>query len=208
MKILAALILTLTALSAQAGRHHYYIHNTTHERIDIMKIDPETQMGKYYDHASYKYKTVSMTELTRQTHGNIKGFKAGNMVLANLEGNVYQPCEMWYLFENSVAHIGCQSGKITKNIGVDRPQVLTYALHLDHMINEVASLEGYAKKDKVRLMKDAGDLKKGDLVRIEHIFANGFVMIQKMGANLLDTSGLLMKSRVQVVELKDLSTNI
>ena len=208
LMLVFALALSFSATAGFIERHYYYIHNSTFERLDLIKIDQETQVGKYYDHQDGKYKKVSMTELSRQTHQGIRGFKPGNMVLARFSDNQYRACELWYIFENEVAHIGCQTGKISQNIGVNRPQVATYVANINHLINEVSTLDGLSKKDKVRLMVDIGDLRKGDLVRIEHIFGNGSAMIQKMGANLLDTSGLLMKSRVQVVELKDLSQNI
>lgn len=209
LTLVAALftILTLEAKAEIFSTHYYYLHNETNRKLDFVKIDQETQTGRYFDYKDGKYKTVSMTEVTKETHGEIDGVRKGNMVLVKFQDQKLRPCEVWYLFENSMAHVGCQTGKMKVNVGVDRPELATYASHIDHIVREVNSLDGFAKSDKVRLMADVGDLKKGDLVRIEHIFQNGSAMIQKMGANLLDTSGLLMKYRVQIVDLKDLTLN-
>jgi hypothetical protein len=203
MKTLLTAFLMVLVFDAKANlfeENYSYIHNETHQRLEHLKIDKDTQTGRYFDYREEKYKTVSLSDISRETHETIQGVKEGNMVLVKFSTTSLKPCEVWNLYENAIAHVGCTTGKIT-----NRPELATYPVAIDIMIKEVKSLEGFVQKDKVRLMKDSGDLSKGDLVRIEHIFRNGSAMVQKMGLNLIDTSGLLLKEKVQVVELKDLS---
>jgi hypothetical protein len=202
--LLSAFILALT-FEASAGNS--YIHHATFERLEIFRIDTDNQTGKYYDYQDEKYKTINLSDVSREASEPVDGVKDGDMVLVKFSENLFRPCEVWYLYQNSLAHVGCQTGKLTEDMGVQRPKLGTYTASTESMIKSIKSLEGFEVKDKARLMKDVGDLKKGDLVRIEHIFKNGSAMIQKMGLNLIDTSGLLLKFKVQVVELKDLSLN-
>lgn len=210
MKSLVTAIILLMSVESQAqllSTRYSYIHHETHVRLELTKIDQDRQTAQYYDLKEGKSKTVNLSDVSRETNEEIDGVKVNQMVLVKFAESTYKPCEVWYLYTNGLSHVGCQTGRIRKDQLIPRPVVGTYTASVESMIREVNGLEGFEKKDKVRLMKDVGDLRKGDLVRIEHIFQNGSAMIQKMGANLIDTSGLLMKEKVQVVELKDLSLN-
>lgn len=210
MKRIIAAVIMLMSLKSQAqllSTRYSYIHHETHARLELTKIDQDRQTAQYYDLKEGKTRTVNLSDVSRETNEEIEGVRVTNMVLVRFANGQLRPCEVWYLYSNGLSHVGCQSGKIRKEALIDRPIVAPYTASVDSMVREVNGQDGFEKKDKVRLMKDVGDLRKGDLVRIEHIFQNGSAMIQKMGANLIDTSGLLMKSRVQVVDLKDLTLN-
>lgn len=210
MKILLSALVLLISVESQAERiskRYSFIHHETHARIKLTKIDQENQTAQYYDQNDGKIRTISLSEVSQETFEPVDGVKTGNMVLVKFEKNVLKPCEVWYLYTNGLAQVGCQTGKYSKPAPIARPELAEYTVTTDAMVKEATSLEGFKKKDKVTLMADVGDLKKGDRVRIEHLFKNGTAMIQKMGLNLVDTSGLLLKYKVQVVELKDLTFN-
>ena len=204
-KLLPLIMLSLTFSSAWAQTRGVNINTKTLDIIEVTKIDTDTQTARYYSYRSNQWKEVSLADLSKAVYARLDGVKERDMVLASVRSDDLQPCEVWNVFENSLVELGCQNGRISDNIGVDRPELSSYIKTTQQVVKEVTQRDGFQKKDKVRLMKDQGDLKKGDLVRIEHIFENGEAMIQKMGLNLIDTSGLLMKDKVEVVDLKDLA---
>lgn len=208
MKTLLTAFVMVLAFEAQAQliSHRYsYIHHESHMRLEISKVDQDNQTAKYFDSDENKLKTVNLSEVSQETNEEIDGVKVKNMVLVKFSDHTLRPCEVWYLYSNALAHVGCQTGKNKQHGGTNRPVLGTYTASIESMVKELPSLDGFEKKDRVRLQKNVGDLKQGDLVRIEHIFQNGSALVQKMGENLVDTSSLLMKFNVQVVELKDLS---
>lgn len=208
MKTLLSAMVLLMALDSQANifsSRESYIHNQTQARMELTNVDQESQTARYYDHAEGKTKTISLSEVSKATKEEIDGVRSGNMVLVRFTENSYRACEVWDLYSNGIAHIGCQTGKIREEGLIRRQEVGSYTASTDLMIKEVSSLEGFKKKETVRLLRDVGDLKEGDTVKIEHIFASGSAMIQKKGFNFIDTSSLLMKEQVQIVDLKDLS---
>lgn len=209
MKMLLTAFALIMAAESQAGmisKRFSYIHHGTNERIELTKVNQETQTGKYYDQKSGKYKTVNLSEISQEI-ASVSGVKERDMVIVKFSDDSSRPCDVFSLYTNGQAHVGCQFYKINHRTMFESAPLSIVTVAADSVVKEVQALEGFAKKDKVRLMKDSGDLKKGDLVRIEHIFANGSAMIQKMGTNLLDSSNLLMREFVQVVELKDLAFN-
>jgi hypothetical protein len=208
MKMLLTAFVLVMASDSRAdfiSKRFSYINQETLERIEISKINQDTQVGTYFDHEAGKYKTVNLSDVSKQVSESVSGVKENDMVLVKFDNNKLRPCEVWYLYQNGYAHVGCQNGKILQQSFIERADLSMYGVLAESVVKGTKELDGFAQKDKVHLMKDVGDLKKGDLVRIEHIFANGYAMIQKMGTNLIDTSSLLKKSKVQVVDLKDLA---
>lgn len=204
-----ALVLGQAVLSENASaqllkRSYRYIHTVTGMQIELDNINEQNGTATYYDYKDSKRIPVKLSEVSRETDEVINGVRAGRFVLVNFDDKEIKACNTFYLFENGTARIGCQSGKIRKNIGVDRPMVAQYNVSAYNLMAEVDNFEGYAKKEKVTLSVDAGNLKAGTTVRIEAIFPNGEALIQKFGANLLDTSGLLLKKNIERVSLRDL----
>lgn len=104
-----------------------------------------------------------------------------------------------------MARIGCQTGEMLGNIGVDRPAVGQYNLnHVSNITPEVKELQGFSKKDFTVMAVKKGKIKEGAKIRIEAIFANGEAMVQKMGIGYLDSSSVLMKLNIERVHLNDL----
>lgn len=205
--LLATALLTLLSETASAQlfqKHYYYLNTKTGEMISLIKINQAEGTGVYYDYLDYTKKTVPLDVLAKETDGALGEVEQGEMLLAKFEDGL-RPCAVYHLFENGTARVGCQNGDIADNIGVDRLVVAQYNAQVDQAIPEIAEAEGFATKEKVILRRDAANMKSGVTVRIEAIFANGDALIQKAGANLLDTSGVLLKrSNVAVVNLTDL----
>jgi hypothetical protein len=96
--------------------------------------------------------------------------------------------------------ISCKTNQIRKNIGVDRPvlqQYLVSNIESDIIISEVAEKDGFKKHDFAETMD-------GMKIRIESIFNNGTVLVQKMNLSFLDTSSVLMKYNIIQTNLTNL----
>ena len=193
------------ASAALISRNYRYIHHGNGMQIELNDINEQEGTAYYFDYASHKKVTVKLSEVSRETDEAINGVRPGKFMLVNFGQEGIKTCETYRVFENSIARIGCQSGKIRKNIGVDRPLMYQYNVDVNDVMPEVESFEGFSRKDKVTLTAEVGSLECGTKVRIEAIFPNGEALVQKMGANLLDTSSILMKkSNVERVSLRDL----
>lgn len=191
--------------SAQLFQRHYnYLNIQTGEMIDLIKKNEAEGTGVYYDYRESRKKTVSLSLLSKETDKQLNGVKTGEMILVKWDKDL-KPCQVYHLFENGVARIGCQTGRVSANIGVDRHLLGSYNVDTEIVIAEVKAAEGFKKNERVILRKQAGDLESGTTVKIEAIFNNGDVLVQKAGLNLLDTSGVLLKrSGVAKVSLKDI----
>lgn len=193
------------ASAALISRNYRYIHHGNGMQIELNDINEQEGTAYYWDYESHKKVTVKLSEVSRETDEALNGVRPGKFMLVNFGKEGIKTCETYRVFENSQARIGCQSGKIRKNIGVDRPLMYQYNVDVNDVMAEVESLDGFSRKDKVILTADANSLECGAKVRIEAIFPNGEALVQRMGANLLDTSSILMKkSNVERVSLRDL----
>lgn len=204
--IVAALMTSILAQTASAAlieRNTYFFHNETGAVVDLYKINEEEKTGVYYDYTLGKRVKVNLEDLSQQVEYPINNVASGKFVLANINGKI-KVCEVYYVFENGMTRFGCQNGKIRDNIGVDRPAVVPFNDHASNLTAEVKSMNEFRRGDKASLKAFAGNLRVGTKVRIEAIFPNGEAVVQKAGANLLDTSGILMKFNVEKVQLSDL----
>lgn len=201
--LLLGLICLMTVQSVRAASASgYYYHEPSGEFYSFYNFNHDTQTATYYDYKDGKKKTANISDLSAETKSAINGVKQGDHVLLNQEGHNF--CEVFHVFENGVAYIGCQVNKIRKNIGMDRPQDWRYFAPTEILVAEVAEVDGFKKKERVILTKDAGTLVKGTEVRIEAVFANGEILVQKMGFNRLDTSSLRLKFGVVRVHSSDI----
>jgi hypothetical protein len=197
-------IFTHSASAQIFQRHYNYLNIQTGEMIDLIKKNEAEGTGIYYNYLESRKKTVSLILLSKETDKQKNGVRAGEMILVKWD-NELKPCQVYHLFENGVARVGCQTGRISANIGVDRHLLCSYNVDTEIVIAEVKASEGFRKNEKVTLRKQAGDLESGTTVKIEAIFINGDVLVQKAGLNLLDTSGVLLKkSGVAKVSIKDI----
>jgi hypothetical protein len=199
MKLLTLAILITASVTTHAA---YYFHSPSNKMIEAYKFDYELGTAVYFDYADSIKKTVNISDLSKETSKSVNGVKSGSLVLL-VEKN-HKFCETFHVFENGVAYIGCQSDKIQSNIGMDRLKSMNYFASVELLSAEIKESNEFKKYDRAILEKDAGNLTAGTKVRIEAIFPNGEALIQKSGANLMDTSSLRLKFNVERVPLSDL----
>lgn len=186
---------------------HPYMQISTGEVLQLSEFDFDKNNTTitYYSYLHGKKLTISVDDISKSTTSEIAGVKAGELVLIQGPAGLVT-CSVYNLFENTMARIGCQTGKITGRLGPDR-RVLSSAtlLTVDQagVIAEVDSINNISKLDQGSLTADAGTLKAGTKVRIEAVFANGDAVVQKLGLNILDTESLLMKKAVEKINLND-----
>ena len=202
--VVAATVLSQSARAEFLGRSWRYIHNETGMQIELNNINEQNGTATYFDYRDSKKVVVKLSDVSREVDEGVAGVKAGSFVLVNFGNNDIRTCQTYRVFENGIARIGCQTGKIRKNIGVDRPQVGQYNVNAHEVMAEVETFEGFTKKEKATLTAASGNLEAGTTVRIEALFPNGEAFVQKFGANLLDTSGLMLKKNIERVSLRDL----
>ena len=210
MKLLVLASLAFTLTSAHAGffgRIDHYRHLETGEVVEIGSNEiKEDGSVKYYSRKERVWKTTDITAFSKNTDTEIADVKQGEFLLAET-GNGLALCQVWYLFENKSASIGCRTGKPSEIIGMARPAIANYNLStVEHsgVIAEVSSLRGFSRGQTAELLVDTDENESGATVRVEAVFANGEALIQKKGLNLLDTSGLLIKYSVEKVSLNNL----
>lgn len=202
--VAALLGLSINTEAAFIARIYKYINIKTGELIEASVNDIEDDQVKYFDYSDSKRKKVPLIDLSKQTNDRIAGVKAGELVLVPF-GKETKPCEVYYVFANGMARIGCQTGKMLGNISIDRPAIGQFNLnHVANVIPEVATLDGRNKKDYAVMSINIGKLKAGANVRIEAIFANGEALVQKMNISFLDSSGVIRKHNIERVKLEDL----
>lgn len=207
--LLAALILSMTNAEAKFfSRIDKYINIKTNEVIELSEndIDTEKDTATYYSYSERIRKTAKLADLSKSTTEEISGVRQMEFLLAdNLDGQTI--CQVWHLFENGSAYVGCRTGKRMQNIGMPRPGTANGILSsVNHpsVVVEVDELNDFRSQDIAQLTEDTQQNVAGTTVRIEAVFANGEALIQKRGLNLLDTSGLLLKYSVEKVRLDQL----
>jgi hypothetical protein len=209
MKNLLTAVFMILAFEAKADlikTNYNYLNTQNLQRVQFSNIDEASGKATYFSYAQEKYVDVNFADYSRETFDSINGVKQNDVVLFKV-GESLKLCKVWYLFENGVASIGCISGKQYINeIGLYNAVIQGHSAHSEDLIKTVnGPLEGVSVNEKFRLTKAVGDLEKGDKVRVEHLFENGYAMIQKVGLNLIDISDPLRKTKVQAIDLKDLT---
>ena len=210
MKLLVLASLALSLTSAHAGffgRIDHYRNLETGEVVEIGSNEiKEDGSVKYFSRKERAWKTTDISSFSKNTDAEIADVKQGEFLLAET-GNGLALCQVWYLFDNKSASIGCRTGKPSEIIGMARPGTANYdLLTVEHpgVVAEVASLDGFSRGQTAELLINTDQNESGTTVRVEAVFANGEALIQKKGLNLLDTSGLLLKYSVEKVSLKNL----
>lgn len=208
-KFLSVLAMTVifsqTASAAFIEKNVRHFHIPSGKVVELYKVNEEAKTAVYWDYDLEKRVVVNLEDVSQEVDHDINGVKAGKFVLANIDGNA-KACQVYYVFENGMSRIGCQSGKMTINIGVDRPQVLQYNDNVEDLSAEIKSMSDFTKGEKARLKVFVGNLRVGTKVRIEAIFPNGEALIQKMDVgSFIDTSSLLLKHNIERVQLADLA---
>lgn len=195
------------------GTTDYYIVEKTQEVIAIGSNSiSDNGVAEYYDYKESKRKTIDISEVSKSTKKEIAGVKAGEVILlttgvANSPGEtISRYCQVFNLFENSMAFVGCKTYEEDNKEGVIVATRLDFVVgNVNSVVAEVESLDGIKKGETVELAVNTKNAKAGRNVKVLAIFANGEALVQKVGLSFLDTSGIVYQAVVDRVQLSDLS---
>lgn len=211
--ILSALCSTVSAGSF-FGRVDKYMIKDSGMIIEVAtnEISDDGLTAKYYNYKERKFKTIELAELSKSTQEEIAGVRSGEMVLvqtyagASRTETISRFCEVFYVFENKKAFVGCKTYAADQIPGYATPSRLDFIVNnVESIVAEVESLEGIKKGDVAELRIDTKSAKAGRQVRVLAIFANGEALVQKTGLGILDTSSIVYKGNIDRVSLTDLN---
>ncbi|MFA6235923.1 MAG: hypothetical protein WC635_01245 [Bacteriovorax sp.] len=209
-----SLFLSSTAYSKGIiGTVDKYLVVKTGQVIEVGSTEIDDGIATYYDYSVSKRKKIEVSELSKSTRKEIAGVKAGESILARTYlGNsrtetIIRICEVFYLFENQQAYVGCKSTEADRVPGYQLPNRFDFIINnVENVTAEAASLEGFEKGENAELTIDTESIKAGRTVRILVIYTNGEALVQKAGFNILDSSGILNKlGAVEKIQLSSLS---
>lgn len=216
--LLLTLITTTMFSVAEAkpffGRIEKYIEVKTGKVIEIGSNDIEADgTASFYDYATSTKRTINISELSKSTREEIAGVKAGERILATTYAansntiTTSRYCEVFYVFENKMAYVGCKASEVDIIPGYALPERFDFILsNVEQVTAEVDSLDGFSRGETAELRIDAKTAKAGKNMKILAIFTNGEALVQKAGFNVLDTSGVLNKlGAVERIQLSDLN---
>jgi hypothetical protein len=188
------------------------VKNQSVIEIGSNEIEDDGRTASYYDYRDSKRKTIDMNDVSKSTREEIAGVKAGEAALVTtLVANsktetVSRYCEVFYVFENKQAYVGCKSTKADYIPGYQFPERFDFIINnVENITAEVAALDSFSKGETAELRIDTENAKAGRNVKILAIFANGEALVQKIGFNQLDTAGIVYKRSVDRVQLSDLN---
>ncbi len=214
-------LFTLMTISFMSQVHAKSLFGTVDKYLDVKnqsvveigsnEISDDGRTASYYDYRDSKRKTIDMNDVSKSTREEIAGVKAGEAILVTtLAANsktetVSRYCEVFYVFENKEAYVGCKSTQADYIPGYQFPERFDFVINnVENVTAEVATLDGFSKGDTAELGINTENAKAGRSIRILAIFANGEALIQKTGFSQFDTSGLVYKRGVDRVKLSDL----
>lgn len=215
------LLLSLSFLTngeAQAktlfGTIDKYIIHSSNRVIEIAsnEIEDDGLTASYYDYGLGKRLTIQMSEVSKSTRDSINEVQAGEMVLVttgiakNNTETISRYCQVYHLFENKKAYLGCKTYEIDSINGYSRPQRLDFVINNVESVTaaEVLKSQGFSKGQQVKLRIDTENAKSGRTMRILALFNNGEALVQKMGFSVLDTSQIIYKGEIDRVNISDL----
>lgn len=220
-KALLLSVMTITFLSQAHAKPFFgtvdkYIEVANGNVIEIASNEIEDGVAEFYDYGTRQRRTINMSEVSKSTREEIAGVQAGEAILVTTRldnvrnvrnQTVNRYCQVFYVFENKQAYVGCKSSEADRIPGYQLPERFDYIVNVEHVTAEVESLDGFKKGESVELNIETRNIKAQRKVRILAIFANGEALVQKDGFSRLDTSGILHKSGIERVNLSDLSKN-
>ena len=209
------LLASATQVSAKSliGTIGKYIINENNRIIEIAsnEIEDDGLTATYYDYEARKRLSINMSEVTKSTRQSINEVSAGEMILVttgiarNNGVTVSRYCEVYYLFENKKAYVGCKTYEVDSINGYSRPNRLDFIVNnVENVVAEVSQVENLAKGDTATLRIDTKNAKAGRSVRVLALFNNGEALVQKLGFGVLDTSSIVYKSNIDRVQIADL----
>ena len=199
------LLLTITTLSLMTNVHAKSLFGKIEKYVNV-------ETGSVVEIASNRTENFNMSLYSPSTKEEISGVRAGERILLTTYANksttktVSRYCDVYNLFENKMALVGCSVYKIDQEANKDAPKRLEYVVtNVDEVVSEVSELNGFSTNDKAELKISSGTIKAGRNVRIVAIFENGEVLVQKTGYSFFSGDNVVDRgdsiSRVSINDL-------
>lgn len=218
MKNLLILAIMVSTFQATHGREwvskvNKYIHKDTNQIIELggWDLSEDGKTNVFYNYETRKRETILMADYVPATQSEIANVRAGEMILAKTyvaHGKseiIERVCEVYYLFENQKAYVGCKSYEADHLPGYATPNRFDFIINnVEQVVAEVSELDGFKKGDLAELQVETKSIKNGKTVRVLAVMANGEALVQKMGFSILDTSSIVYKGGVERVLLTNL----
>lgn len=190
-----------------------YIHKDSNQIIELggWDLSEDGKTNSYYNYTTSKRETILMADYIPATLEEIANVRAGEVVIAKTyvahskSEIIERVCEVYYLFENQKAFVGCKSYSKDNLPGYITPVRFDFIINnVEQVVAQVSELDGFSKGDNAELLIETPSIKIGKTVRILAVMANGEALVQKMGFSVLDTSSIVYKSGIERVRLNDL----
>jgi len=217
-KTLLLTLMTVSFISSVQAKSLFgtldkYIIEKTGQVIEVASNEiSDNGTAKYFDYKEGKRKTIDLSEISKSVKTEIAGVKAGEVILlttgvANTPSeSISRYCQVFNVFANGMADVGCKTYEEDNKKGVIVATRLDFIVHdISSVVSEIESLDGIQKGEVVELRVNTKNAKAERNVKVLAIFANGEALVQKIGFNFLDTSGIVYQSSVDRVQLSDLS---
>jgi hypothetical protein len=219
MKATLAIALTVltitTAVQAKGiiGTVDKYIIIKSGKIIEVASNKIDNGVATYFDYTESRRKTIETAEISKSTRQRIAGVKIGDIILANTYARnsnsqtVTRFCEVFSVFENKEAYIGCQTLEADKIKGYTTPARLDFVVNnVETLTAQVQQLDGFKKGGNYELRVDTTIANAGVHVKILGIFVNGDVLVQKSILSVLDSDGIIAKTGdIARIKLSDLN---
>lgn len=217
-KTLLLTLMTVSFISSVQAKSLFgtidsYIIEKTNQVIQVASNEiSDDGVVSYFDYKEGKRKTINRSEISKSTLKEIAGVKIGEVILLNTgvansaTETITRYCQVFNVFENSMAYVGCKTYAEDNKAGVIKATRLDFIVNnVESVVAEVSSSEGIKKGEIAELRINTKSAKAGRNVKVLAIFANGEALVQKVGFSFLDTSSIVYQSSVDRVQLSDLS---
>lgn len=202
------LLLTLTTISLITSVQAKSIFGSLEKYLDV-------QTGKVVEIASNKTDNYDMSQYSPTITTEIAGVKAGERILLTTYVNrsttetVNRYCDVYYVFENKTAQVGCNTFNEDFKTNEDKKARLDFMVsNVEEAIAEVTELNGFRTNTKAKLNINAPRIKAGRTVKIVAIFENGEVLVQKTGYSFFHGDNVVERgdlvARVSINDLSEL----
>jgi len=186
--------------------------------ISFMSVAQAGRLEKYIEPKTGRVVEVSTSEtpdagLSKSTSQRVAGVKAGETILLttyiqNSTQTISRYCDVYTVFENKMAQVGCLGTEADRLEHQDAPKRLDFIVtDLSEATAEVQSLDGFEKGEKAQIAITTKNLKAGRKVRIIAIYTNGEALVEKTGYSFFNSQGVVPRGAdfVDRIRLTDLN---
>lgn len=221
MKQVITFALLFSAFQMSYGREwvsklNKFIHKDSNQIIELggWDLSEDGKTNVFFNYETGKRETILMADYVPATQNEIANVRAGEVIIAKTyvahskTEVIERVCQVFYLFENKKAYVGCKSYENDNLAGYNTPARFDFIINnVEDVVAEVVELDGFKKGELAELQVDTDSIKNGKTVRVLAVMANGEAIVQKMGFSILDTSSIVYKGGIERVRLTDLRKN-